>query len=184
MPDLVIRFKKKTDGSAALSCTRADGSVTWQRQEGRLGAFFPLHDLTHLAVETVLGLRRAFYGLLAEGWDITGFARTEGREDLPHEALFAELIVGYFDLERRVGGGSPAAELNEKARAFLADKKLPPPPFALTDAQVDEIRARRDAYFAQWGAVAAGGTLELTFDRATAPPPAGPSARHKAVAST
>ena len=63
MPDLVIRIKKKTDGSAALSCTRADGSVTWQRQDGKLGLFFPLHDLTHYAVETTLGFSRAFYGL-------------------------------------------------------------------------------------------------------------------------
>ncbi|MEO6878234.1 MAG: hypothetical protein ABI205_07125, partial [Gemmatimonadaceae bacterium] len=70
MPDLLVRFKKKSDGSAALQCTRADGTVTWQRQEGELGQFFPLHDMTHLAVESVLGLRRAFYGLVAEGWDI------------------------------------------------------------------------------------------------------------------
>ena len=53
--ELVIHIKKKTDGSAALSCRRADGSVTWQRQNGQLGRFFPLHDLTHYAVETVLG---------------------------------------------------------------------------------------------------------------------------------
>lgn len=67
MPDLMIQIKKKTDGSAALSCRRADGSVTWQRQEGRQGCFFPLHDLTHYAVETVLGHPRGFYGLVAEG---------------------------------------------------------------------------------------------------------------------
>ena len=65
MADLVIRIKKKSDGSAALTCTRADGTVTWQRQDGQLGTFFPLHDLTHYAVERVLDLPRAFYGLLA-----------------------------------------------------------------------------------------------------------------------
>jgi len=42
--DLVIRIKKKTDGSAALSCRRADGSVTWQRQEGQQGRFFPFRE--------------------------------------------------------------------------------------------------------------------------------------------
>ena len=57
---LTIRIKKKPDGSAALSCQRADGSVTWQRQTGPQGAFFPLHDLTHYAVETELGLEQAF----------------------------------------------------------------------------------------------------------------------------
>ena len=56
MPELSrSASRRKTNGAAALSCERADGSVTWQRQEGQLGRFFPLHDLTHFAVETVLG---------------------------------------------------------------------------------------------------------------------------------
>jgi len=67
MNELLIRIKKKGDGSAALSCLRADGSVTWQRQNGQQGRFFPLHDLTHYAVETVLGHTRGFYGLVAKG---------------------------------------------------------------------------------------------------------------------
>src|SRR5215207_7563384 len=68
-PRLTIRIKKNADGTAALTCTRADGSVTWQRQQGTQGMFFPRHDLTHFAVETVLGHRRGFYGLVADGWD-------------------------------------------------------------------------------------------------------------------
>jgi len=54
---MLIRIKKKTDGAAALSCVRPDGTVTWQRQDGLQGRFFPLHDLTHYAVETVLDFR-------------------------------------------------------------------------------------------------------------------------------
>ncbi|HEY4216498.1 MAG TPA: hypothetical protein VGM67_05140 [Gemmatimonadaceae bacterium] len=167
MPELSIRIKKKNDGSAALSCTRADGTTTWQRQNGPQGAFFPLHDLTHLAVESVLGLRRAFYGLLTEGRDISSFERTDERGALPHEALFAELIVGYFDLERRVGEHFPVAEFNDKARAYFADHGAPEPPFELTQAQIDAVRARRATYFAQWSALAPGDALELSFDRST-----------------
>ncbi|HEY5060709.1 MAG TPA: hypothetical protein VII52_04185, partial [Gemmatimonadaceae bacterium] len=74
MPELIIRIKKKSDGSAALSCIRADGTTTWQQQNGKLGRFFPLHDLTHYAVESVLGFRNAFYGLVASGWDLADFA--------------------------------------------------------------------------------------------------------------
>jgi hypothetical protein len=59
---LVIQIKKKTDGSAALSCRRGDGSVTWQGQDGQQGRFFPLHDLTHYAVETVLYHPRGLSG--------------------------------------------------------------------------------------------------------------------------
>ena len=75
MPDLFIRIKKKSDGSAALSCLRSDGSVTWQRQDGALGRFFPLHDLTHYAVESELGHSRGFYGLVAGGWNLTDFGK-------------------------------------------------------------------------------------------------------------
>src|SRR3954453_411272 len=73
-PMLIVRIKKKTDGAAALSCTRADGSITWQRQDGQVARFFPLHDLTHFAVESTLGFRQAFYGLIESGWDISTFA--------------------------------------------------------------------------------------------------------------
>lgn len=44
-----IRFTKRTDGGARLNCVRADGSTTWQRQDDKHAAFFPLHDLTHYA---------------------------------------------------------------------------------------------------------------------------------------
>ena len=88
MPDLLIRIKKKTDGSAALTCTRADGSVTWQRQDGQLGRFFPLHDLTHYAVEQTLGFPRAFYGLLAEGWAVAEISRA-AVPDMPDRIIAA-----------------------------------------------------------------------------------------------
>src|SRR6185437_11388716 len=68
--EMKIQFTKKADGSAVFKCVRPDGSVTWQKQEGKHAAFFPLHDLTHYAVETELGFRRGFYGLIAEGWEI------------------------------------------------------------------------------------------------------------------
>src|SRR4051812_22562886 len=114
MPDLIIRMKKKTDGAAALSCIRSDGTTTWQRQEGQLGRFFPLHDLTHLAVGGVLGFDHAFYGMTAGGGDIIFFADPEGRATPPAEALLAELIVGYFDLERATGVLDSADDFNDK----------------------------------------------------------------------
>src|SRR5438309_11160893 len=94
MNDLLIRIKKKSDGSAALSCLRADGSVTWQRQTGQQGRFFPLHDLTHYAVETVLGYARGFYGLVGEGWDLTALGNPWPRGPLPLQALLPAFIDG------------------------------------------------------------------------------------------
>jgi hypothetical protein len=36
--------------------------ATWQRHEERNAAYFPFHDVTHLAVESVLGFRQASPG--------------------------------------------------------------------------------------------------------------------------
>lgn len=165
MAELQIRIKKKTDGSAALSCTRADGSVTWQRQSGRLGGFFPRHDLTHFAVETALGHRRGFYGLLADGWDITDF---DNKRPIPDDMDPSELIVGFLDVERATGGGWSAEEFNERATAFFADHggstRLD-----LTEAELDAVREMRRDLFARWAALPAGEALELAFDRTTWP---------------
>jgi len=164
MPDLLIRIKKKTDGSAALSCVRADGSVTWQRQEGVQGQFFPLHDLTHYAVESELGLQRGFYGLVAEGWNLTDFAKPWPRGPVPSEAGATEFIVGFLDNERASGTRWTADDFRTSAASYFA-KRGEPFPVALSDADLDRVRERRRVLFAQWAALPQGETLELAFDR-------------------
>ena len=161
-PALTISIKKKTDGSAALSCTRADGSVTWQRQEGLQGRFFPRHDLTHYAVETVLRLEHAFYGLVASGWNLTDFGKPWPRGSLPPEAGAAELIVGFLDTERASGATWSAAEFNEKAGLYH-QARGGAPVSVLGEADLVHIRALRSELFDRWDALPAGATLELPF---------------------
>lgn len=161
---LNIRIKKNADGSAVLTCTRADGSVTWQRQLGPHGAFFPRHDLTHYAVETTLGHARSFYGLVASGWDISDFGPPWKKGPLPQQAGYAELIVGFLDTERASFTRWAAEDFNEKAVIFYRDHKIADPPPTLTDDDLNRIRARRSELFQRWDAVEAGNALELTFD--------------------
>jgi len=160
--DLLIQVKKKTDGSAALSCRRTDGSVTWQRQRGPQGRFFPLHDLTHYAVETVLNHPRGFYGLVAEGWDLTDFGQPWRRGPLPVEALASELLVGFLDRERGAGAEWSAADFNASAATHYAQRGLSNP-CAVTDDELGSVRDRRRELFARWAALPAGETLELPF---------------------
>ena len=167
MTDLIIHIKKKTDGSAALSCQRADGSVTWQRQEGRQGRFFPLHDLTHYAVETVLGHPRGFYGLVADGWDLTDFGKPWPRGQLPVDALASELVVGFLDRERAAGVEWSAADFNEGAATYYAQHGLQGT-CAISDDHLRRIREKRRELFAQWTVLPPGQTLELQFTRAEA----------------
>ena len=168
-PELRIQLTKRADGSAVLRCERADGTESWQKQEGKNAAFFPLHDLTHYAVETELGFRAGFYGLVADGWDIadTGGKGTRGR--LPPETVTVEQIVGSLDAERASRATSSADDFNAQAAVFAGAGGLPAPR-PLSDEELDRVRARIRELFYEWFALADGKTLELTFDRGAGVP--------------
>ena len=140
-----IEITKRGDGGGVLRCVRGDGSVTWQKQGGRNAGFFALHDLTHFAVESVLGVRRGFFGLIAEGWDVEDTTGKGARGALPGEAVEVERIVGLLDAER---GSGVVLTVDE---------------FGLTEQEIARVRARRGELFAQWKTVEAGGVMELQW---------------------
>ena len=170
---LTIRLAKHTDGGATLTCVRPDGSVTWQRQRGGHAAFFPRHDLTHYAVETVLGHRRGFYGLVAGGWDLTDFGSPWPRGPLPSDMDPSELLVGFLDAERASMSGAgqrwSAADLSAQAAAFYDARGVDVPPPVVSDAQLSVIRQRLAELFARWDALAPGDVIELQFALASTP---------------
>jgi hypothetical protein len=140
-----------------------------------MGTVFPAHDLTHYAVETVLGYRHGFYGLLADGWEIADFTPPWPRGPVPAEAREAELVVGVFDMERLAGGTWTAAELREHGGRFAGTGRAARERVALPmldDEAIAGVRAARAALFARWAAVPPGETLALPFTR---PAPVGPS---------
>lgn len=159
---LVLQFTKRSDGSALLHCVRADGSVTWQRQDGDHAAFFPLHDLTHYAVETGLGFSRAFYGLIAEGWEIAETTGKSARGPLPNEALEVEYFVSAFAAERAGGAATNAEEFNQLAATY-ADARGMPRPRSLRDEELAKVRSRFAELAAKWRGLPPGETLELAF---------------------
>lgn len=156
---LHIRLTKKPDGTAVLACTRPDGSATWQRHRH---GFFPLHDLTHYAIETVLGLRYGFYGLLAEGWNITDFGDRTLPDHARTDALLTEAMAGLLDQERATGVVPDAAAFNDALRAVLQemDCALDRP---ISAEELDAVRARFLALAGQWARTATGASLDLTF---------------------
>jgi len=168
---LVIRIKKGADGRTSLSCTRADGTTTWQRQQGAQASFFPRHDLTHYAVETVLGHRRGFYGLVAAGWDLADFGTPWPRGKLPKDANLSEMVVGFFDRERASGQMGTAEELNEHLSAYCDENGLPAPD-KLTESGLSRVRQKRGELFARWETIEPGEALELLFDPASLAPSA------------
>ena len=99
---LQITFKKHQNKPNTLSCTRQDGSKTWSKIHPGLA----IHDLIHYAVETTLDFQNAFYGLLAQGFNIEDFSLPRAErpvellpKNLPSEALYTEFLVGLFQME-------------------------------------------------------------------------------------
>jgi hypothetical protein len=147
---MLIQITKRPDGGGVLRCLRPDGSVTWQRQASHLAPHFALHDLTHFAVESTLGFRRAFFGLIADGWGVDDTTGKGSRGPLPEEAVEAEHLVGWLDAERAGGTIWPADEFTGAFRK-------------LTDDDLVRVRARRSELFSEWSAIEPGGTLELKW---------------------
>jgi hypothetical protein len=145
-----------------LRCTRDDGSVSWQKQEGKYAAFFPLHDLMHYAVETQLGFRRGFYGLIAEGWEIAETTGKSSRGALPNETLEVEYLVSAFSAERASGDMTAAPEFNQLAATFAQAQGMPEPR-QLSDQELRRVRSRFDELAKEWRALTPGATLKLAF---------------------
>lgn len=150
---LRIRIKKGKDGPDCLTCIRPDGTSTWQRVQ----AFFPLHDLTHVAVETVLELTDGFYGLVAQGWDLENFSAPKAvRKPFPSvEVPFEDVVMG-FQREHREGKEIPLEELNHHFSAL-------PWPWTITSEQAGRIRALLRDLAEQWERVPVGESLEVPF---------------------
>lgn len=156
---LRIRFKKQNDGTHVFSCLRADGSATWQRDSN----ISPLHDLTHYAVETVLGHRQGFYGLVADGWDLGDFGSPWPRGRLPVDSDPSELIVGFFDLERATGSPMSADDFEHAKATYFAQHGVANRPWRLSEQVLHEIRDQCALLFERWRQISAGESLELEF---------------------
>ena len=121
-------------------------------------------------LRAALGYRRGFYGLIADGWDIEDFAKPWPKGPIPEEAQEVELIVGFFDTERRSLTQMSETEFNDHAVRYLEARgstkagSLCIAP-RLTADQIESVRRCRADLFTRWGQLAPGEALELSFQR-------------------
>ncbi|MDI1337225.1 MAG: hypothetical protein PSU94_13660 [Lacunisphaera sp.] len=156
-----LKIKKHDAGDAVVTCVRDDGSAT----SGRLGAggFGAVHDLTHYAVETTLGLRQGFYGLLAAGWNIPDFELQGAAQQLPEEALVAECIVGQLSNVVFATQEPRAEEFNWLVGSAVAGVRPGARAPAISDDVLRRMKQSLDTLLARWRALPAGKTLELEY---------------------
>ncbi len=157
---MTIRFTKGQNKPDTLTCRRGDGSCTWTLLNLAAG-----HDLGHYAIETTLGFRSAFFGLLAQGWAIQDFGRPDPQSRrkpvVPLEAMQAEVLAGLLDMERRSCRPPEYGVFVEMLASACAGLGQTSP--ALDAARLEAIRARHAALLRQWSDLAEGMSLELDF---------------------
>ncbi len=157
---MLIRLTKESERKPGVTAfVRSDGSSNWQKSSD----FFARHDLIHYAVETRLGYRKAFLGLVAAGRDLDSFGTQNGIKDVyTQEEIWAEEIVGTCQLPVAADESSPnSSELLAFLTERFKDKDLPPP--AITEKELSEIRYRVHELHRSWELLPEGETLELTF---------------------
>jgi len=163
MPTLAIRLTKRAADEYALTCVRPDGSIARQQYQGPTAMFFPKHDLTHFVVETALGMRRGFYGLVAEGWNLGDFGTPWPRGKPPADADPVEDVVQLLDRESGAQQPWTAAEFNGFIAQFQTQHPAARPIAPVTDKTLADLRAQLGKLTAQWAALPVGQTLELSF---------------------
>ena len=156
-----LKIKKRDNGDAVMTFVRDDGSAT----SGRLGSggFGAVHDLTHYVVESTLGLRAGFFGLLAQGWNIPDFEVKGTARQLPDESIVAECIVGQLT-NAVFGGHEPSAdEFNWLVSQAVAGVRPGAPAPTVSTETLQRLKQRLGELLAQWRTLSSGGTLELEF---------------------
>jgi hypothetical protein len=181
MPDLRVVFTKAKDAQSkdVLTCIRRDGSRTWTK----LHAALPIHDITHFAVETTLNARNGFFGLLAQGWDITDFGIPEKRSAMPLEALWIEHVVGIIWREFLTRDVAPynefAAAISEsvtslrenlardakrlRPHAEYSDEEIELLSRGISEAERAAIMNRISELAGEWARVGRGEVMEIAF---------------------
>lgn len=154
-----ISITKRQSNDHIISCKRKDGSVTWMHGS----PFFVIHDICHYAVETVLGFKNSFYGMLAEGTNISDFELPKDQRtfELNDEALLTEAIVNLLTIEFSQGqfedftdelSRSEDSEINKQ---FLAE---------LRAGKLVEIRDQFNSLMERWKQLDNGDKLILEFN--------------------
>lgn len=162
--------------------TRGDGV---RFRVGGVGHTFAIpHDLAHLAVESALGLRRGFWGCVADGAVFESMTWLDGRRR-PHadersrrllrdhrdELGESEILVRIFNDAIEEGHGAGSAVLRERLRArWTAPGR---PPRAISAADEAAACAAWERMRALWNELPVGGALELAW----ADEPASPARR-------
>ena len=141
-----IALRRSVGKPATITCTREDGSVTWQAY-GPHSDFFAVHDLTHYAVEMELGYKHGFFGMIAQGRDINDFGPGSAASFHP-EAVYSEMLSGLLSAAEGNGSHLTYDDIKSTIDQHATEKGIAP--IDLTIEQLDRIRVRIADLVSRW----------------------------------
>lgn len=157
---MVIRFKKgkhqwkhKPD---TLTCIRDDGSITWTH----LHRGFVHHDFAHYVIETTLGFKNAFFGLVAKGHNIPDFSEPKAKRpfEIPKEAMDTEPIVALLQADSPNAPNVQDANANGIFQEYRASLSV-----SITDNQLEVMQQKLRTLLQQWRNLQPGASMTLQF---------------------
>lgn len=153
-----IRITKHINKEHTLKYIRDNGTETWMRSDD----FFVQHDLSHYALESILGYRTAFNGMLNSGMDIKDFEDRAKRAviNITAEAMYAETMANLFLVEIMQGEFDDFNSVQQEAFSST-NKSLQPT--SLTVEQIKAVRKYLRELLQQWEDLPAEQTMELHF---------------------
>lgn len=163
---LVIRLTRVSPTHHRFALERPDGTSEARELETKT---FLLHDLVHFALESEAGLRRSFYGRLAQGAAYADFAEPAAAAAHGPELLTTELLAGALQ-KALVGAFDPAA-FRARFVEYL-DSIGETPPAWLTVELLKRVQAHLRTVLGRWRATPFGAPMELRFDLPEVPDPA------------
>jgi len=154
-----IKLTKNASGDHILSCKRNDGTITWKH----VSNFFISHDICHYAVETVVPLNNAFFGMVAAGTDIENFDLPKDQRNfqLGEEAILAEHLVNLLTIEISQGKMENLLEVFSGIYEEHVGTKLYQ---LITEIKLEEIRHKLSDLVQKWRLLEETKTMTLIFN--------------------
>lgn len=153
-----IIFKKRQGKKHIISYQREGKDLHWVEADD----FLILHDLSHYAIETTLGYKTAFWGMIKDGVDPEQFLIKEVRDRLfvSNEAWYAENMANLVLIEWSQGKFD---DFNQVLNQVIHENSSELPSIELDEKQIIDMRETYKNLVDQWDDLPNDGQLFLTF---------------------
>ena len=153
-----IQIKKRSNRKHVISYLRDGLETYWIEADN----FLVLHDLCHFAIETTLGYKTAFWGLIASGINPNVFENKEKRDalELSNEAWYAEHLANLFLIEYMQGRFE---NINEIFKQCMLEHSSNVAMKQFSDTEIKAIRISIDQVIEKWKNIEDDNLLSLEF---------------------